>query len=502
MPEYRGIVKKGPEFDWGTVIEGVQKSLIDSEAARQASRDKLEKDTNDSITAMSKITLGRDEDLNVKLTEAAYNSKQALGAYAKSVREGRASQKDFNIFNNNLKGTFDTFDSVGKNAKAAYDTYIAENNAGNLSAASDYMAQKFGLAASLKDKSLTIDPKTGRGFIAGQDPNDLVEVNWLNNQRNLLIPKVKMDVELDAQADKIKDYVKYGQVGAGGIWVINDPTKRKEFEIYENNVANGITGDKLKAMSVLVDYGGSDKNGKGYSVTINEEEAKKDPRKIFVKLNSSGTPEPVFTPEQEQEARDTAKRYFRQRVVLEEKQVQNKEATWRGWAPDRTPEKPAQEVPTLQSIKLTSGQTIGGKYTPVSNFTMKIPIIDESTGNKQVLKKWSINANTGELRATIEEDRVVDGIKTREPYEISTKIFQSGKDKRDPDISKLTTFAQKIYDVNKGGYIENLEEVVNYLNPMAKRQYESAKRKGLNLKEEGEAKETPAQRAARIANKK
>ena len=499
MPEYRGIVKKGPEFDWGTVIEGVQKSLIDSEAARQASRDKLEKDTNDTLTAIGKVTLGKDEALNTKLTDAAYNFKGAVGDYAKLVREGKASQKDFNMFNQNAMDTFNQIDAVGKNAKVAYDTYIAESKAGNLSAASDYMAQTLGLAASLKDKNIILDPKSGRGFIAGKDPNDVIEVNWLNNERNLLIPKVQLDKELDAQADKIAEFTRVGKVGAGGIWTIDDATARKDFDLFENNVANGLTSNPLSALSVLTDYG--DIKGQRYTPTINAEEAKKDPSKIFVQLNASGNPEPVLTKEQDTAAKETAKRYLRERVKYEQKQVEN---TYRPpvFAPDRTPEKPAQEVPTLQSIKLTSGQTIGGKYTPVSNFTMKIPIIDESTGNKQVLKKWSINANTGELRATIEEDRVVDGIKTREPYEISTRIFQSGKDKRDPDISKLTTFAQKIYDVNKGGYIENLEEVVNYLNPMAKRQYESSKRKGLNLKEEGEAKETPAQRAARIANKK
>jgi len=481
MPEYRGIFKKGPEFDWGTVIEGVQKSLIDSEAARQASRDKLEKDTNDSITAMSKITLGKDEDLNVKLTEAAYNSKQALGAYAKSVREGRASQKDFNIFNNNLKGTFDTFDAVGKNAKVAYDTYIAENNAGNLSAASDYMAQKFGLAASLKGKSLTIDPKTGRGFIAGEDPNDLVEVNWLNNQRNLLIPKVKMDAELDAQADKIKDYVKYGQVGAGGIWVINDPTKRKEFEIYENNVANGITGDKLKAMSVLVDYGGSDKDGKGYSVTINEEEAKKDPRKIFVKLNSSGTPEPVFTPEQEQEARDTAKRYFRQRIVSEVKQVEN---TYRPpvFAPDRTPDKPAPVVPTTQDIRYTSStiDSNTGKRTSRSGFTMDVPVIDKSTGAAQNLKAIYLDPVTNELQMKIEEKNVIDGVTT------VADITYSSKKKGDiaPDISKISNVASQIYDPVRRRYLSGYKELYDYLKPQAMANWRTIQ-KGGNVSEGG-----------------
>lgn len=335
MPEFRGYVnpadvKAAPTFDWNTVIGGVQKSLLDSEAARQANRDKLETDTNDTLTAMSKITLGKDEALNQKLTDAAYNYKNAVGEYAKMVRSGKAAQKDFNLFNQNAKDTFNQIDAVGKNAKAAYETYIAESKAGNLSAASDYMAQTLGLAATLKDKSIIMDDK-GRGFIAGKDPNDLVEVNWLNNERNLLVPKVKLDLELDAQADKIKDFTKYGKVGAGGIWTINDPTARTNFNEFENNVANGITSEPLKALSVLVDYG--DIAGKRFTPTINKAEAAKDPSKVYVQLNASGNPEPVLTKEQDRIAKETAKRYLRERLVYEQKQVEN---TWRGWAPDRS----------------------------------------------------------------------------------------------------------------------------------------------------------------------
>ena len=371
MPEYRGIVnpaevKATPVFDWGTVIQGVQKSLTDSEAARQANRDKLEKDTNDTLTSISKVTLGKDEALNTKLTEAAYNFKGAVGDYAKLVREGKASQKDFNMFNQNAMDTFNQIDAVGKNAKAAYETYVAENKAGNLSAASDYMAKTLGLAASLKDKNIILDPKSGRGFIAGKDPNDVIEVNWLNNQRNLLIPKVQLDKELDAQADKIAEFTKVGRVGAGGIWTIDDATARKDFDLFENNVANGLTSNPLSALSVLTDYG--DIKGQRYTPTINAEEAKEDPSKIFVQLNASGNPEPVLTKEQDAAAKETAKRYLRERVAYVQKQVEGTYrppvfAPDRGEAPDVTKQvsisRPADTQRTIKGKKYRTGSSIG-----------------------------------------------------------------------------------------------------------------------------------------------
>jgi len=397
MAEFRGYVnpadvKAAPTFDWNAVIGDVQKSLIDSEAARQANRDKLEKDTNETINAMSKITLGKDEAINQKLTEAAYNYKNAVGNYAKMVREGKAAQKDFNLFNQNAKETFNQIDAVGKNAKAAYDAYIAESKAGNLSAASDYMAQTLGLAASLKDKSIIMD-KDGRGFIAGKDPNDLVEVNWLNNERNLLVPKVKLDIELDAQADKIKDFTRYGSVGAGGVWTINDPTVRSGFNEFENNVANGITSEPLKALSVLVDYG--DIKGKRFTPTINKEEAAKDPSKIYVQLNASGNPEPVLTPEQDKIAKDTAKRYLRERLVYEQKQVEN---TYRPpvFAPDKGSNltgKEKLEEPTIGAVSYINvtgpnkkQQTVG-EVVGVNNVRIKTANgVDQSINNFGISK--------------------------------------------------------------------------------------------------------------------
>ena len=477
MPEYRGIVnpaevKATPTFDWNTVIGDVQKSLVASEASRQANRDKLAKDTNDTLTAIGKVTLGKDEAMNTKLTEAAYNFKNSVGDYAKLVREGKASQKDFNMFNQNAMDTFNQIDAVGKNAKAAYDSYIAESKAGNLSAASDYMAQTLGLAASLKDKNIIMDPKSGRGFIAGQDPNDVIEVNWLNNERNLLIPKVQLDKELDAQAKEIAAFTRVGRVGAGGIWTIDDATARKDFDLFENNVANGLTSNPLSALSVLTDYG--DIKGQRYTPTINAEEAKKDPSKIFVQLNASGNPEPVLTKEQDIAAKETAKRYLRERLKYEQKQV---EETYRApvFAPDRSGDgKPAPVVPTTQDIRYTMSTEVGGKKTPRSGFTMGVPVVDKSTGVAQNLKAIYIDPITNELEMKIEEKNVVDGITT------VADITYSNKKKGDvaPDIAKISNVASQIYDPARRRYLKGYQELYDYLKPQAIANWKTIQRGG------------------------
>jgi hypothetical protein len=425
MPEYRGIVnpaevKATPTFDWNTVIGNVQKSLTDSEAARQANRDKLEKDTNDTITAIGKVTLGKDEAMNTKLTEAAYNFKNSVGDYAKLVREGKASQKDFNMFNKNAMDTFSQIDAVGKNAKAAYDSYIAESKAGNLSAASDYMAQTLGLAASLKDKNIIMDPKSGRGFIAGQDPNDVIEVNWLNNEKNLLIPKVQLDKELDAQAKEIAAFTRVGRVGAGGIWTIDDATARKDFDLFENNVANGLTSNPLSALSVLTDYG--DIKGQRYTPTINAEEAKKDPSKIFIQLNASGNPEPILTKEQDTAAKETAKRYLRERLKYEQKQVEN---TYRPpvFAPDRS----------------------GGGYKAGEEPTLSAPgYINKRVNGKPVNTGAVIGVENVRIKKSSSEDEVINNFGVDNGKFFMKFTRYTGKEgARDKDSGYFTSAAKK-----------------------------------------------------------
>jgi hypothetical protein len=297
------------------------------------------------------------------------------------------------------------------------------------------------------------------------------------------VPKVKLDVELDAQADKIKDFTKYGSVGAGGIWTINDPTVRSGFNEFENNVANGITSDPLRALSVLVDYG--DLKGKRFTPTINKEEAAKDPSKIYVQLNASGNPEPILTPEQDKIAKDTAKRYLRERLTYEQKQVEN---TYRPpvFAPKE--DKPAPVIPTTQDIRYTTSTEVGGKKTSRSGFTMDVPVIDKSTGAAQNLKAIYIDPVTNELQMKIEEKNVVDGVTT------VSDVTYSSKKKGDtaPDISKISNIATQIYDPKRRRYLSGYKELYDYLKPQAEQNWKMIQKQG--------GQETPEQRAARIAN--
>ena len=214
-------------------------------------------------------------------------------------------------------------------------------------------------------------------------------------------------------------------------------------------------------------------------------------------MNSTGNPEPVLTPEQDKIAKDTAKRYLRERLVYEQKQVEN---TWRGWAPDRSgggDGKPAPVVPTTQDIRYTTStiDPATGKRTSRSGFTMDVPVIDKSTGAAQNLKAIYIDPVTNELQMKIEEKNVVDGVTTVSDVTYSSKKTKN-KEGNDvaPDISKISNVATQIYDPARKRYLSGYKELFDYLKPQADKNWKYIQ------SQQGGGQETPEQRAARIAN--
>lgn len=480
MPEYRGIVnpadvKATPMFDWNAVIQDVQKSVTESEATRQANRDKLAKDTNESLTAMEKITLGGDAAVNEKLTNAAYGYKKFIGEQAALVRAGKLAQKDFNMINQNANDAFNQIDAVGKLSKQAYDSYLSETKAGNLSSASDFMAQTLGLAASLKDREFAPDPKTGRGFIVNKnDPKDVLAINTLTNPRNLLIPKVKMDAIFDAQADKIGKFAKMGRVGAGGIWVIEDQTARKGFEDYEQNVANGINTDPMGQLSVLADYS-TTADGKKFIPTLDPNNT--DPSKIYMKQMKDGSLVPQFTTEQTKIADATAKRYLRERLDYVQSQVQNAAAPREPRA--AAAGKKETPPPTVNDIIYSSSVARGGKLQNQQKFIVKVPVVEQSAGVKRSLKEMVYDPTTRNLRI------VVDVADAKNPNKVTQVEFSNFSKKKTvkgklggvntienikPNISEINRFATKIFDESTGEFLKNQEEWMDWLDKKAVKQ--------------------------------
>jgi len=322
-----------------------------------------------------------------------------------------------------------------------------------------------------------IDPSTGRGFLAkvledgSIDKEDLQDPAWLKTNPSFFDPKVKVEEELNAYSKDIAKFTKVmGRPPAGGIWTLDSAVKNNpQFESLAKKISNSIASTPNRIASILTDTIG----GYGYGETA------EDGKRIETKWNlSTGRKEPIITEEMKADVYSAVGEFLVSQINYEEKQV---EGTYR--APATTEGKETPAIPTIQDIYYTAGQKIeGGKYTPVSTFTMNVDIVDKSTKNEQKLKKWDVNAETGEIRGTVEEDVTdKDGNKTRSTVVYSNRRYtdEEGEVKK-PDIAKLASFYKKIYDKGRGRYLKP-KEVEEYLISRAKANYQEIKAQGLNV---------------------
>ena len=482
MPEYSeikelGDVPKYEGFNWGSVIGDVRESLLKSEAKRQADRDLQAKETNEALNTASKVTLGKDEDNNKKIMDFVYNIKSAVAESNRLVQQNKKSMKDDKLFRDNVINTFNTINSFGANAKAAFDSYTEQSKLGNLSGVSDTLAGWYGNAASLKNSELIFD-KEGRGFISGfakdgtpsKNPADMVEINWLNNEKNLLVPKVKLDAELDAQADKLAEFTKRFST-TNGIWTVTDLTQNKSYLEFEENITNGLNSDDNKTVSLLVDYAQT-KDGKPYSITRDREEAKRDPSKIYVQLAESGNPTYEFTEEQMKSAKDVVKNGIRSRLDYEEKQVQNafapREPRAQAAGKKEAPKPTVNDIIYSSSVKNPNT----GELLNQQKFIVQVPVVENSTKVPRSLKEMVFDPTNNHLRI------VVDVPDTKNPNKITQVEFANytrkktikGKlDKPDtvqnisPNISEINRFANIIFDESTGQPLRNQEDLMKWL---------------------------------------
>jgi len=484
MPEYRGYVDPStvgtnPTLDWNKVITGVQKTLIDQEATREATRQKMEKETNELSNEMSKIATGQSQDGNQFMTSTSYQSKKVLNEAYKLYTAGKITKEKLRFIEGNMSSMFNDVNESAKTLQADYAKYVEMSEKGELSAFADEMQKIKGDAMNLSNKTMYIDPSTGRGFLAkvledgSIDKEDLQDPAWLKTNPSFFDPKVKVEEELNAYSKDIAKFTKVmGRPPAGGIWTLDSAVKNNpQFESLAKKISNSIASTPNRIASILTDTIG----GYGYGETA------EDGKRIETKWNlSTGRKEPIITEAMKADVYSAVGEFLVSQINYEEKQV---EGTYRApvFAPKEGKETPA--IPTIQDIEYTAGQKIeGGKYTPVSTFTMNVDIVDKSTKNEQKLKKWDVNAETGEIRGTVEEDVIdKDGNKTRSTVVYSNRRYtdEEGEVKK-PDIAKLASFYKKIYDKGRGRYLKP-KEVEEYLISRAKANYQEIKAQGLNV---------------------
>ena len=442
MAEYLGYVnpaetKANPTLDWSTVINDVRDTLVEQEASREAKRQQAKQETNDLYNSLNKISSGQNQGLNGFITNASYQSKNLLGEAYKLYTSGKIKGKEYTEIQNNMKASFNDINDVVKTLQSDYEKYMDLSQKGQTSIIDDYNQKQKGEALDLSNKEFYVDPLTGRGYIGkivnGKiDQSSLQPPAWIKNNGSTFVGKVDISKEI---APFTKDIGKFQEVlknpPAGGIWTIEDASKRPDFDKWLNDSANAIASNPYKMTTILGQVG-------DYNLVDDPTQASKD-NILMQRDSSTGMNKPMLTPEQEKEAKDTIKRAILQQV---NSTIKQEEATYRppvgGGGRSTTPKEPKffAGEPTVD--------TRGNVLIPMSGVNVKSGNVNENITN------WGKAGNSGKLFI---EYTAADafGLSTK-----PTRVYEGN-----PEFNRRVSY---LVNPNTGSRISGIAEAKQYAN--------------------------------------
>lgn len=475
----RATVTAAPTVNWGGILTNLNKNLDANEANREATRQKQAKDTQTALEEINKMNVGQNQTGNEYITKASYQAKTLLNDAYKKYTSGQMTREQFNIIKQNTSSSFSDVNTYMKTLQDNFLKYQELSQKGELSSYSDYMQGELGKLSDLSDKTMYFNPPDGKGYIATIDKDGKVdtkntlETSWIKGGTSFFDPKVKVEDEVGKFTGKMKEFTRMMDTRLGkGIWTVEDPTARAEFDKMSGDISNAVASTPLRMASVLTDFV-TDKN---YTYTKDEKEAAADPSKILLVKTSSGVLQPQLTKDQIADGQNAIKRVIKSQLGYKETQV---EETYR--APVFAPKdgKKEQPIPKTTDINYSSPLTVAGKYIPAQRYVSDIPVVDDSTGTKKTIKSMTIDPTTGHMDMTIETSgEGIDGAPTVRT--ISTKKGGVSRESgTEIGIAEMNNLARFIYDPNmnngKGGYLNSWKDIYNLKKEDAMNRWKSFK---------------------------
>lgn len=445
MAEYLGYVnpaetKANPTLDWSTVINDVRDTLASQEATREATRQKAKQETNDLYNSLNKISSGQNQGLNGFITNASYQSKNLLGEAYKLYTSGKIKGKEYTEIQNNMKASFNDINDVVKTMQTDYEKYMDLLSKGQTSIIDEYNQKQKGEFLDLSNKEFYIDPLTGRGYIGkivdGKiDQSSLQPPAWIKNNGSTFVGKVDIPKEI---APYTKDLGKFQEIiskpPAGGIWTIEDASKRPGFGDWLEKTATIIASNPYKMTTILGQVG-------DYNLVDDPKQSSKD-KILMQKDSSTGMNTPMLTKEQEEAAKNVIKENILQQVNSTLKQEENTyRAPVRGGGGSSQPKEP----------KFFAGQPTtdakGNVLIPMSGVNVK-------TGNaNENITNWGKAGNSGKL--FIEYT-------SADAFGLSTKpvrVYEGN-----PEFNRRVSY---LVNPSTGSRINNVAEAKQYANSVS-----------------------------------
>ena len=175
-----------------------------------------------------------------------------------------------------------------------------------------YQNEKYDAFMNIQDKNIFINPVDGRMYLTTVDeegninknPSSMLNVNAINARRQDKINKFNVTAEVQKSTKALGDVVKV--LNEDGVLTRQDVRGMeltiggvpKQFEDAKNDIIDSLMTSPRNNASILYDTIG------GYTFTEDADEAKGNPKKIYLKDDGLGLLQPQLTEEQTQAVRD------------------------------------------------------------------------------------------------------------------------------------------------------------------------------------------------------
>lgn len=463
-----------PTLDWGTVISNVNQTLQNQEQQRYENREADKQLTNDILKKANEITASSDPNFGAIIQKTADQIKNNTFARYNLLKNNKISRSDYSIFKQNATASIAELDNFSKGWNKTYETALDLRRKGLTTEQANALQDVLGGFQNFKDKKLiqgddgfiytaTIDPNTGKTL---DNSLGILPMQALNNVKNYTDLSINLQDEANKYAKDMKPFITV--VMKNGIRTLEAVNQKdnKNYAEFLDNAFNGVAVNDNVIGDILTKYG-------TYKVDLNKQDS--DPAaKILTAKQKNGTFVSDITPQM----REEAKAIFEKQLLS---QVKYEETPRTEFAPDRGTSggrgKKEEPVATVNDFKLAGGRTKGAGQTGVYSFTSQVPIVDNSTGVKRMLKALYFDTkNPNNIRAVITIQDKDDPTKVKdvsyssfartEKVETTTSSGKPGKPRavqQQPDLTELNNWASKIYDPSLGRFLEDWTELRPYL---------------------------------------
>jgi len=318
------------QINWAEVGKNMTDMLQEQERIRDEKISALDAATRELGEKLANPPQGEHKSANQWALEYGDNASQYMLMQEKLFKSGKMKTKDYLVSRQNLvdgtKQAFNLTKEFQETFKMKMDRY-KNGESQDLELFLNAQAEKFGdftksqLYINPTDGSVNVAMKERRViggkevFVMNQNPNEFTTISSLRNTIAGTYDKFDTNAVSTAFADSLGKEetasIVFGTLSKGGsITTVEDITSRTDLDAdgktimfkfidAENQMITAALENPYDRLSVLTNTKKFAPNGKQYTFTYDEADAKANPEKVLLKVDSAtGQPTPEFSDEQ------------------------------------------------------------------------------------------------------------------------------------------------------------------------------------------------------------